>query len=264
MNFFARTRHPLHLLLAFALTFAVGCMAQSPPPAFDAASIRPSAGNTRPDTQTSPGSLTIRNQNLMYLIYWAYDTPPFQISGPAFLKDNRFDVLAKSESGGDEARLRLMLRTLLADRFGLKTHVEHKEMQVYAITLAKGGPKFQESKDEGPPVFDRGGPTTLTAHRVTMKDLALQISEPLNRPVVDETGLKGRYEIKIDVSGYMQGGAGGGEGKGGESKGGEGQVDVMSILFNGLQEQLGVKLESKKENVDMLTIDHIEKTPSEN
>jgi uncharacterized protein (TIGR03435 family) len=230
------------------------CLAQTP--AFDAASIHPAAGDMRPDIKTSPGSVTIRNQPLLFLIQWAYDTPPFQIDGPASLKDTRYDVIAKSDAGGDDAQLRLMLRKLLADRFGLQLHTEHKEMQIYAITLAKGGPKFKESTDEGPPVFDRGGPTTLTAHRVTMKDLAIQISNPLNRPVLDETGLKGRYDIRIDVSGYMIDQANG--------DGGGPPPDLMSLLFKGLQEQLGIKLESKKENVDILTIDHLEKAPTEN
>lgn len=247
------------LIPSLALLACLNCLAQMPGPAFDAASIKPSGDQGRPAVQTSPGSLTIRNQNLMFMIYWAYDTPPFQINGPDWLKDTRFDVLAKSEAGGDDAKLRLMLRTLLADRFGVKAHIEQKEMQVYGLTLAKGGPKFRESTDQGPPVFDRGGPTTLTAHRVTMKELAIQISEPLNRPVIDETGLTARYEIKIDVSAYMQGAAGGGEGHGGE-----GQIDVMSVLFTALQQQLGVKLESKKENVDILVVDHAEKMPTEN
>lgn len=245
---------------SLALLGCLNCLAQTPTPAFDAASIKPAAGNMRPEVRTSPGSLTIRNQTLLFLIQWAYDTPPFQISGPDWLRDSRFDVIAKAEGGGDDAQLRLMLRTLLADRFAVKVHPERKEMQVYAVTLARGGPKFQESTDEGPPVFDRGGPTTLTAHRVTMKDLAIQISDPLNRPVIDETGLKGRYDIKIDVSAYMQGVTGGSEGRGG----GEGQIDVMSVLFTALQQQLGVRLESKKENVDILVIDHAEKAPTDN
>jgi len=188
------------------------------------------------------------------MIVWAYDIQPYQIDGPAWLRDNEFDVVAKASGAVDDAQLRLMLRKLLADRFGVQAHTEQKEMQVYALTLAKGGPKFQESTDEGPPVFDRRGPTMLTAHRVTMKDLAIQISEPLGRPVIDETGLKGRYEIHIDISGYMADAAGNGGGA----------PDVMSILFTGLQEQLGVKLDSRRENVEMLVIDRAEKTPTEN
>jgi len=245
--------------LSAALFACFACLAQGTAPLkFDVASIKPAVGGMRPEVQTSPGSLTIRNQSLLYLIQWAYDTPPFQISGPDWLNDNRFDVLAKAEGGRDDAKLRLMLQALLAERFGLKAHPDQKEMQVYGLTLAKSGPKFQESTDEGPPVFDRGGPTTLTAHRVTMKDLAIQISDPLKRPVIDETGLKGRYEIKIDVSAYMQGATGGGDGRG------EGQIDVMSVLFTALQQQLGVKLDSKKESVNILVIDHAEKVPTEN
>ena len=264
------------------------CLAQtpavSPPvkapaaggPSFEVASIRLIAGGVRPEIQTSPGSLTIRNESLLDIIYWAYDKPPFLVSAPAWAGENRFDIVAKADAkstaqaaangaGGDQAQTRLMLQRLLADRFGLTTHVEQKETQVYTMTLAKGGPKFQASTTDGPPVFDRGGPTTLTAHRVTMKDLAAQISEPLKRPVIDETGLTGRYELKIDVSGYVQTAAGADVKGPGEGKGGpDGPMDVMSILFTGLQEQLGVKLNSKKENVDILVIDHAEKTPTEN
>ncbi len=240
-------------IIAAVLIFCSICLAQVSP-AFDAASIHPSEGTARSEIQTSPGSVTIRNQNLLFLVQWAYDTPPFQINGPDWLKDTRYDVIAKSDGGGDDGQLRLMLQKLLADRFGLKAHTEQKEMQIYALTLAKGGPKFQESTDEGPPVFDQKSvrPGVLTAHRVTMKALAAEISNPLNRPVIDETGLKGRYEIRIDATAYLQQG------------GGEGQIDVMSVLFNALQQQLGVKLESKKENVDILVIDHVEKTPTEN
>jgi uncharacterized protein (TIGR03435 family) len=75
--------------------------------------------------------------------------------------------------------------------------------------------------------------------------------------VIDATGLQGRYEIRIDVSGYMLDTANG-------SDGGGGPQDLMSLLFTGLQEQLGIKLESRKEDVDILVIDRAEKTPTEN
>jgi uncharacterized protein (TIGR03435 family) len=255
-----RTFTPARIAAA-ALFACFSCLAQpsGPGPVFDVASIRP-AVPVRPDVQTEPGSLTIRNQSLRFLVQWAYDVPPFQITGPAWLNDSRFDVVAKASGGGDEAKLRLMLRALLADRFSVTTHTEQKEMQVYAITLAKGGPKFQESTTEGPPVFDRAGPTMLTARHVTIKDLAVQISEPLKRPVIDDTGLKGKYDIKIDISSYMQEAAA----AGGKGDGGGGQPDVMSILFTGLQQQLGVKLESRRQNVDILVIDSANKTPTEN
>ena len=232
------------------------CMAQS----FDVASIRPADTTQRvqPVILTSPGSLTARNETLQYCIQWAWDMPPFEVIGPAWLNGSRFDITAKAAGTADESQLRLMLRTLLADRFGVKIHSEKKEMQIYLLTLAKGGPKFQESTSDGPPAIERGRGGSLTAHRVTIRDVAQQISEPLNRPVIDATGLKGKYDIVIDISSYMANAAATGKGDGG------GEVDVMSILFTGLQAQLGVKLEPKKDNVDVLVVDHAEKTPTEN
>jgi uncharacterized protein (TIGR03435 family) len=242
---------------AIFLLAAAGCLAQTP--TFDAASIRPSthAGNELNETndgrdqiRVSPGLLTIQGVSLRMCIQWAYEIPSAQIQGPDWLKDVGFDIVAKSAAPADEDQLRLMLRTLLAQRLGLKTHSEQKEMQVYELTLAKGGPKFHESTTEGPPLFS-GNNGRLIAERVTMTDLAEKISEPLGRPVIDATGLKGRYDIHIDATAYM-----------GQS--GNGSMDVTALLFNALQQQLGVKLESRKDTPKMLVIDSVEKTPTEN
>jgi uncharacterized protein (TIGR03435 family) len=241
---------------AIFILAATSCLAQ--PPAFETASIRPSthAGtdyNEMNDGQelfrASPGLLTIHGASLRICIQWAYEIPPFQIQGPDWLKDVGFDIVAKSATPADEAHLRLMLRTLLAERFGLKTHTEHQEVQVYELTLAKGGPKFHESTTEGPPLFGGNG-GRLLAERVTMSDLAEKISEPLGRPVIDATGLKGRYDIHIDATAY--------------SDTGGGHMDVMALLFNALQQQLGVKLESRKDSPEILVVDSVEKTPTEN
>ena len=244
-------------LAVLPLLACLPCLAQPSPdlPAFDAASIRLTENPKGGGLQTAPGSLSFRNVELLRLIAWAWDIPRIQVEGPEWMRDRSFDVIAKSDSGGDDDRLRLMLRKLLADRFGLQVHIDEKEMQVYAIILAKGGFKMPESKDDGPPVFNNGGPTLLTAHHVTMKDFAEKVSEPLNQPVIDETGLTGKYEIKIDVAAYMQ--------TAGQTLG-NGQLDVMSVLFNALQQQLGVKLESKKAIVKMLTVEHVERQPTEN
>ena len=245
-----------HIPAIFILA-AAGCFAQTP--AFDAASIRssPHAGtdyNEMHDGQelfkVSPGLVTIRGASLRICIQWAYEIPPFQIQGPDWLKDVGFDIVAKAAGPADEEQLRLMLRTLLAERFGLKTHTEHKEVQVYELTLAKGGPKFHESTTEGPPMFGGTG-GRLVAERVTMADLAEKISEPLGRPVIDATGLKGRYDIHIDATAYA-------------NSGGNGQMDVMALLFNALQQQLGVKLDSRKDSPEILVVDSVEKTPTEN
>lgn len=237
---------------------AINCFAQEP--AFEVASVKASdrAGDDlnelnvgRELIRTSPGSLTINGASLRVCIEWAYDIAPFQIEGPAWLKDVGFDILAKSADPVDDEHLRLMLRKLLAERFGLRVHLDRREMQVYELTLAKGGPKFHESTTEGPPFFGNQGKGAMLAQHVSMSDLAEKISEPLGRPVMDATGLKGRYDIHIDASAYM-------------GSAGNGQMDVMSLLFTALQQQLGLKLESRKDTPRILVIDNVEKSPTEN
>src|SRR6185437_1751436 len=155
----------------------------------------------------------------------------------------------------NETQMRVMMQMLLSDRFGMKLHKEARSMQVYAITLAKGGPKFQASETEGSFVLERKNPVILTAHHARMADLAQAISGEVGRPVVDDTRLTGRYEIHMDVTPYLTQAPGGNNG---------GQLDVMGILFTGFQDLLGLKLESHKQNVDVLVVDHAEKVPTEN
>jgi uncharacterized protein (TIGR03435 family) len=243
-------------VVVIALLAACRSLAQSPAPSFEVASIHPNLGTDRQEIQVTPGALVLRNQPVLFLVQWAYDVPIPQIDYPAWFMANRFDIVAKAAGPTDETQLRLMLQTLLADRFGLKLHKEPRVMPVYALTLAKGGPKFQESPTEGTFALDQTGAFMLAAHHARMSDLAQGISAEAGRPVVDETGLKGRYEIRMDLAAYATRTANGSTNPG--------QFDMMSILFNGLQDLLGLKLESRKQSVDVLVIDHAEKSPTEN
>ena len=240
-----------------AILFLAALPALAQPPAFEVASVRPSpqSGNDLNELnegseliRTTPTSLTIRGASLRVCIQWAYDVPPFQIEGPAWLKDQGFDIAAKSAQPTDDDHLRLMLRTLLADRLGVKTHTERKEMQVYELTLANGGRKFHESSTDGSPVFSENKGSIL-AERISMQDFAEKISEAVDRPVMDATDLKGRYDVSMNVNAYMT------EGK---------RLDVMSVLFTAMQQQLGLKLESRKDTPNILIVDNAEKTPTDN
>ncbi len=153
------------------------------------------------------------------------------------------------DHSADDDKLRLMLQTLLADRFGLRVHREQKEQQVYSLTVARNGPKLRESHTEGQSRFreDKGG---AIGEHVSMEETADKISELLDRRVINRTGLKGRYDFRVDVTPYMTGA--------------EGKPDIMSILFAGFNEQLGLKLEPGKEIVELLVIDSVNKTPTEN
>jgi uncharacterized protein (TIGR03435 family) len=232
------------------------CVALRAQPAFDAASIHVNNEADRPGgpiAQVSPGSLTMRNQALAYLIQWAYDIPRVEIEGPPWLREVWFDVQAKTGQPATETELRVMLRKLLADRFHLEFHKEPRVLPVYALTVAKGGSKLQESGDEGAfSIEPRNGPL-FVAHHARMADLANGIADEAGRPVIDATGLPGRYEIRMDLTPYLR-----------RSADGQGPLDTAGILFTGLQEVLGLKLESRRESVEIFIIDHVDKEPTEN
>jgi uncharacterized protein (TIGR03435 family) len=183
-----------------------------------------------------------------------------QISGPPWLDEEKFDIAAKAADRTDEDHLRLMLRALLADRFALKLRVEKKEMAVYSLTVGKNGPNFHDAtaKDSSKfletqsrePARLGEDKTGLIAERIRLSEMAALLSEPLQRPVIDKTGLKGRYDIRLDVAAYMTNA--------------EGHLDAIAFIFAGFQTQLGLKLESGKENVDYLVIESVSRTPTQN
>jgi uncharacterized protein (TIGR03435 family) len=176
------------------------CLAQ--PPAFEAASVKLSTDETMRipgrRIQTSPGSLVTHGLTLRACIMWAYNVPA-QIVGPDWLNDVHLDIVAKAATPAGDRQLYLMLRTLLTERLGVQAHVEKREMPVYALTVAKGGPKFSESATEGPMVVgqDKGA---QILQRVSMNELAAELGKVFDRPTVDATGLKGRYDIRIDMA----------------------------------------------------------------
>jgi uncharacterized protein (TIGR03435 family) len=273
------------------LLTAVGLFGQSstPPLTFEVASIKPSGtADRRFMIQIQPGGgLRTSGSTLQMLITMAYDVREFQISGgPGWINTDRYDIVAKAErSGGaenppgeprtmtDEQRktvgdqMRERLRALLAERFQLRIHRESKEQSVYALVVAKGGPKLQESQTkEGTATHGmlRMGRGEFAGQGVQLEGLTMILSRELGRTVVDRTGLKGNFDFKLTWTpdpGQSAGPPGGGPPPG---------VDAPPppdpngpSVFTALQEQLGLRLESQKGPVEMLVIDHVEKA-SEN
>jgi uncharacterized protein (TIGR03435 family) len=223
---------------------------------FDVASIKPSLGTggreeggKRDQITTSPGSLTMRNVTLNSCMKWAYGVQDYQISGPGWTAEERYDIAAKAEAPALDDQLKLMLQTLLAERFKLTFHRQSKEFSVLALTVAKGGPKFHESEGEGESSFQTGK-ASATAKRVAMPQFAEQLSGPLRMPVLDMTGLKGRYDFMVDLLPYAP-------------ERPDSPVDIIAIVITALQEQLGLKVESRKSPIEVLVVDRAER-PSEN
>ena len=203
--------------------------------------------------------ITMRNGNLLTFIEEAYGLKEYQIKGPEWLKSERFDIVATA-SHVTRNQLGLMLQTLLKERFKLEVHRESKVLPVYALVPGKNGPKIQAVKAEG----DSGvwnGVGKLTAKKLSMANFAESLSGQMDRPVVDMTGLEGVFDFTLEYTNQNIQPLFNGDG-------GEGTAapDFGSgpSIFTALQEQLGLKLESRKAPVEVLVIDHAEKVPTEN
>ena len=251
------------MCLALAMA-SIGCSQ-----AFEVASIKPVSPGTNgrmpPAIEPTPGNLVMRNVGLGELVSWAFKIGPGQISNPEIITgaNGRFDLIAKAAGPAKSDELRLMLRALLAERFALKTHTETKVVSAFVLVEAKGGHKLKASElPDGSGVLpvNQPGKMALHAQSATLDQLTMFLSMPLRTPVIDMTGLKGRYDFEFDLTAFMlqqRQSAGPGEGSGE-------QMDPISILQAALPQQLGLKLESRKMPVDMLVIDHLEKVPTQN
>ena len=250
-------------LSAFAGSVA---FAQSTAPAFDVASIRPvepgkterKGGPLTHRVHTTPGNAVMRDIGLDEVIMWAYDVEHYQVSGPSWLASARFDITAKADGEPPAGQLRAMMQTLLATRFALTQHREDKEMACMALLVGKDGTKLKTSEDQGESTFEGGknGKPMVTLSRVSMHEFAAALSDPVRKPVIDMTGLKGTYTFTLDASNYVPPPPVPGQPRE--------QEDEGYMVMRALQDQLGLRLESRKISISMLVVDHIEKVPTEN
>lgn len=211
-------------------------------PAFEVSSIKvhTSSGiNERSGIDERPSVVRVENLPLKALIETAYGVRDYQLSGPSWIETARYDVVAKPPAGVTQSQLRPMLQSLLAERFKLVLHHESKDMGIYDLMLAKSGSTLQESK--GPRTFFTSRPALISGTRVSMQELATALSSLLDRQVIERTGLSGVYDVKVQWTPDSATG------------------DLGVSLFTAIQEQLGLKLESKSGAVDVLVIDHVER-----
>jgi uncharacterized protein (TIGR03435 family) len=266
--------NPLPLNLTRATAATAWAIPEPPPPpkvmpaganpVFEVATIKPSSPDERrfgigirPGGAFSTVSTTLRD-----LITFAYGVHTRQIIGaPAWGESDKFDISGKPDIEGmpNDKQARSMLQKLLADRFKLTLHHDKRELTVYAITVGPAGPKLTKSQSTGLPLPGLGfrGLGSMMARNATIGDVAsLLQSMVLDRPVVDQTGLTDRYDLTLnwapDDSQFRV-------------RGDQpplpppSDADTRPDLFEAVQEQLGLKLESTKAAVDVLVIDHVEK-----
>ena len=224
---------------------------------FAVASLKPSPRSVGPDYNNrvtlSPSGLSARNVTLKRLIGEAYALQPHQIAGaPNWLATAEFDLDAKADAPSPRAQLDRMLQALLAARFHLAFHRETRELRVYELITAPNGPKFQPAKEADAP-----GAATLPEFANL---LAVKLTIPVNAdsdpshpgiasgapiPVIDRTGLPGLYQIPFDLRP-------------------EPGADMFALLQRFLPDRLGLRLVPAKAPVELLVIDHADRTPVEN
>jgi uncharacterized protein (TIGR03435 family) len=261
-----------NLLLTAATCVGAAALAQSQPPAarpsFEVASIKPNnSSDHRAMFRMLPGGkMSVANISAQMLITMAFDLKPNQLSGaPGWLESEKYDIEAKSDGPASPDQMKLMVQSLLQDRFKLSSHRETKEMAIYALVASKNGSKLHPAAEsgEGKSQF-RIGRGQLNLQSATMAQLADALSRVVGRNVLDRTGITGSFDIKLEWTPDQNEG-GGPRGPEGPKEGGDTAPvgDSGPSIFTAIQEQLGLKLDGQKGPVEMLVIDHVEK-PSEN
>jgi len=290
-------RVTLSVCVAIAL-IGTTLRAQTPParPQFEVASVKPAANDEkgggrmpmlrelmrtldRPGMipMDDPGRIRLTNWALLDLIADAYSVRAAQVSGPAWLADQSFDIEAKVPEGAPKEQLNAMLQSLLEERFGLKVHRDTRGSQGFALVVGKNGPKLKPA--EPPPAPAQGlteeeqrakvkqeaqarmeamqkrtqenresltplvGRSRANFSSITTEQLALQLARFAEAPVVDETGLTGKYSVTIETW------------KNDDVPGG--------TVFDAV-EKLGLKLEPRKVTVETVEVDQVSKTPTAN
>lgn len=237
-------------------TFAAASSAQRP--TFEVATIKPNNQSVKFEhdgkTEFLGDTLRMQDVSVNTCIELAYHVQDSQISGPGWLESDKFDITAKADGPEDDATMKLMLQSLLADRFGLKFHREPREMKAIVLTVASGGAKLRLAKAPDAKPFRENSANGTIAKSMPIGEFADFLSGPLQIPVVDQTGLTGKYDFAIDFTPYLPDPAKNMDGT---------RPDTTSILKAALNDELGLKMTAGKASVDVLIVDHVEQ-PSQN
>ena len=224
-----------------------------PPVTFEVASIKRAEfrpGGAPPCMCEPSGRIAYRLTPLKFIIQRAYRLQDLQVEGPEWLATERFDVDAKLPEGATPQQVPMMFQAMLAERFQLSAHFVEKERAGFVLAVGPSGHKLSPAKGGGysMPKDETGYHLRGTLSVGTLADV---LSQNLQRPVVNETGLEGSFSVKLDFAPDLQ-------------FSDAGDVSPAQPLPAAMLGQLGIKMEAKKIPVKILVVDHIEKTPGDN
>jgi uncharacterized protein (TIGR03435 family) len=253
----------LRTLLTVAFISFLPPLAVCQAPAFEAASVKPGtpvqmpAGSRVKSTgarrSEDPGRITYQNTTLLDVLMRAYDVKRRQISGPAWLDNETYDIVATFPTGASKEQIPAMLQNLLAERFKMTVRVESRPERVYALTAGKN-PRLKKSEDtESTRVdFDAKGHTEFIGY--TLPAFTGALTNLLDRSVVDSTGLTGRFDISTHLELALPAPPGSASAD---------ASDPAPSIFTAMQE-LGLKLEAKEGSVKYIVIDKADRVPTAN
>jgi uncharacterized protein (TIGR03435 family) len=261
------------MTVTFRLGFFLMAATAWSQPSFEVASIKPAAPVTghfqyHMTMNTYPDRVELKNASLVDLIRTAYQVKPDQVSGPAWMSSEKFDVLAKLPDGSTPDQIPQMLQGLLASRFHLAIHRGSAEHAGLALLPGKAGPKLTASPPD--PDDTKGswtrtplpdGALRIDTRKMTLSALADLLANFLGCPVRDLTATPGTYDMPMDFSAedlraYSQLS---GTGAPADSP----AASVGSAIFDSVQ-RLGLRLEKRKFPVELIVVDHLDKAPAEN
>jgi uncharacterized protein (TIGR03435 family) len=278
------------VLIAFTALFA-----QTAPTAFEVASIKQAAPQTDGRIMVrmggDPGRVDYANVSLKNVMARAYKVKQYQINGPSWLDSERYDITAKVPDGVKEEQVPAMLQDLLTERFKMTVHKESKEQAVYALVVGKGGPKLKvnDPNDEksstlvgpngtkatsgrgGMMMVNNNGRMQMQTNGVGMPSFTDMLSNMLDKPVIDMTELKDKYDIALEMSMEDMAGmkrmVGGGRGPmvggPGADHGPAPDGEPTASIFTSIQ-ALGLKLEPRKAPVEFIVVDKADRVPTAN
>ena len=281
--------HLQHMLLLKHLTvLTIAATAQCAQlPAFEVASVKQApARSERARMRGGPGTddeeqISFTNVTLTNILLRAYDVKNYQVTGPAWLSTERYDIVAKVPPGTTKEQFNVMLQNLVAERFHLALHHETREFQGYELVAGKSGSKLKASEELGPGSAEPAAPpktdangfpqldgpglvmmegvkgraviSYLTAKSQPLLALVDMLSREFRMPIVDKTGLTGMFDFKLEFAPQPPGALT-------PDSTDEGGPNLLSAV----QQQLGLKLTPSKVSLDVLIVDRAEKVPTEN
>ncbi len=223
-------------------------------PAFAVATIRPARESVKfehdGNTQLNGNTLRMQDVTVATCLKLAFHIQDRQIAGPDWLQSEKFDITAKADDPIDEDTMKQMLQSLLADRFNLTFHREPRPMKVIVLTVADSHPGLKPTIAPDAKPFRQNSANGTIAKSMPIGEFADFLSGPLQIPVVDRTGLTGKYDFVLDFTPYLPDPAKNMDGT---------RPDTTAILKAALQDELGLKMTSVTAPVEVLVIDRVEK-----